>query len=236
LREGSPVLVCLWTLKAGTGCSVTAALVALQRSSAGSGVAVSEGGADGVTLIDADGDLAAVLGIAEPMGAGMADWLRAGDDAPSGALAAAAAPVTAGLRLVGPGEGTLPPVEPTDRQLAALAETDGLVVVDAGCVLRDDRLAAFGRRVAATATRSILVTRPCYLALRRIGDAPIVPSGVILLAESGRSLGRRDVEAAVGAPVVASLAVDASIARAVDAGLLAARVPRGAARSLSAVA
>jgi hypothetical protein len=34
------------------------------------------------------------------------------------------------------------------------------------------------------------------------------------------------VEAAVGAPVVATLTLDPAVARAIDAGLLAARLPR----------
>jgi hypothetical protein len=36
----------------------------------------------------------------------------------------------------------------------------------------------------------------------------------------------RDVESALDAPVVATLALDPAVARAVDAGLLAARIPR----------
>jgi hypothetical protein len=90
--------------------------------------------------------------------------------------------------------------------------------------------------VAAGATRSVLVTRPCYLALRRALAAPIRPSEVVLLTEPGRSLTRRDVEDALGAPVVAEVAVDPQVARAVDAGLLATRLPRGLAKELARAA
>jgi hypothetical protein len=218
------VLICLWTLKAGSGCSVTAALAGLQRATHSS-----------VTLVDPHGDLAAVLGVAHPTGPGVRDWIDAGDDAPPQALAGVATSVAPGLQLVGPGTADLTRAELTEMQLAALEAADDTVLVDAGCVTRDDRLGALARRLAAGATRSILVTRPCYLALRRIADAPVIPSGVVLLAEPGRALRRGDVEQAVGAPVVASIAVDPAIARAVDAGLLASRPPRGAGRALAGV-
>jgi hypothetical protein len=59
---------------------------------------------------------------------------------------------------------------------------------------------------------------------------------VVLLAEPGRALTRADVEDCVGAPVVAEVAVDPQVARAVDAGLLATRLPRALARELSRAA
>jgi hypothetical protein len=55
---------------------------------------------------------------------------------------------------------------------------------------------------------------------------------VILVDEPGRSLGQRDVEHAIGAPVEAVVSVDPSVARAVDAGLLASRLPRLMTRAL----
>jgi hypothetical protein len=62
------------------------------------------------------------------------------------------------------------------------------------------------------------------------------PSEIVLLTEPGRALGRGDVERAVGAPVVAEVAVDPQVARAVDAGLLTSRLPRGLARELARAA
>ena len=55
---------------------------------------------------------------------------------------------------------------------------------------------------------------------------------MVLLTEPGRSLTRVDVEDCVGAPVVAEVSVDPAVARAVDAGLLASRLPRGLAKEL----
>jgi hypothetical protein len=82
----------------------------------------------------------------------------------------------------------------------------------------------------------VLVTRPCYLSLRRAVREPTRPSGVVLVDEPGRSLRRHDVEHALGAPVDAVVAVDPAIARAVDAGLLATRLPRSLGRDLRGVA
>ena len=48
----------------------------------------------------------------------------------------------------------------------------------------------------------------------------------MLVAEPGRALGAADVARAVGVPVIATVSLDPAVARAVDAGLLAARLPR----------
>jgi hypothetical protein len=58
---------------------------------------------------------------------------------------------------------------------------------------------------------------------------------VVLVTEPGRALVRGDVENVVGAPVRAEVAVDPAIARAVDAGMLAARMPRLLERALRGV-
>ena len=83
---------------------------------------------------------------------------------------------------------------------------------------------------------SLLVLRPCYLALRRALAAPIRPSAVVLVNEPGRALTRRDIEDVLGVPVRAEVDFDPSIARAVDAGLLAGRVPRALERALKEAA
>ena len=85
--------------------------------------------------------------------------------------------------------------------------------------------------------RNLLVTRYCYLALRRTvamcGPGDI--DGIIAIVEPGRALNGRDAARAIGAPIVAELPYDPSIARAVDAGLLAARTPRSAAIPLALI-
>ena len=79
---------------------------------------------------------------------------------------------------------------------------------------------------SATSGAALLVTRACYLALRRAVATPWRPDGVVLVAEPGRALHGPDIERAVGVPVVATISHDPAVARAVDAGLLAARLPR----------
>ena len=86
--------------------------------------------------------------------------------------------------------------------------------------------------LAGAGVESLLVTRGCYLSLRRLLAVPLRPSGVVLVSEPGRALGRRDVEDVVGVSVVAEVAVESGVARAVDAGLLSARLPRGLERAL----
>jgi len=222
------VLVSLWSLKGGSGCSVSAALLALQRSRHDPG---------GVVLVDLGRDQPRVLGCAEPMGPGASDWFNLGPSGPPDGVARLAVEVAPGLGLVWRGKQDWSDDDrDVDTLLGPLAEHPGHVIVDAGCVMDDSPRARVARLFAAYSTRSILVTRACYLSLSRAAAAPVSPSAVLLLRERDRSLTSADVEAAVRAPVVAELDVDPGIARAVDAGLLLARPPRGLGRTLDAVA
>ncbi len=111
----------------------------------------------------------------------------------------------------------------------ALTDAGREVVVDAGRW-------PVAPELLGAADRSLLVVRPCYLALRRAAAVPVRPTGVVLVTEEGRALGRRDVEQVLGVPVVAEVPVVPAIARAVDAGLLAGRVPVALATSLRSAA
>ncbi|MEO7573313.1 MAG: hypothetical protein ABIX10_12850 [Acidimicrobiales bacterium] len=215
------MLVACWSSKGGAGTTVVAATLALLLARR------SERGA---LLVDLAGDVPAALGLAEVDGPGVAGWLAAGVDVPPDALARLEAPARAGLALLGRGPGPLDPSR-GDVLTALLAADARPVVVDCGT---DPRGVALD--LAAGATRSILVTRPCFMSLRRALALPLRPSEVVLLTEPGRSLTRRDVEDCLGAPVSAEVAVDPQVARAVDAGLLATRLPRGLAKELGRVA
>lgn len=74
---------------------------------------------------------------------------------------------------------------------------------------------------------SILVSRSCFLGLRRIARSPWQPSGIILLRESGRALTVSDVSDLARCPVIAQLEPDIRVGRAIDAGLLASALPEG---------
>jgi hypothetical protein len=81
---------------------------------------------------------------------------------------------------------------------------------------------------------NVMVTKACYLSLRRllkITRAPEHPDvldnfdGFVLVEEPGRALNVTDVESVTGMDHLGTVHYDSSIARTVDAGLLAVREP-----------
>ena len=215
------MLVACWSSKGGAGTTVVAATLAMlaaRRATAGA------------LVVDLAGDVPAALGLPEPTGPGVAGWLDAGVHVPPDALGRLEEPAGSGLALLPRGHGELDGSR-ADVLTTLLAGDPRSVVVDCGTDPRGVALT-----VAAGATRSILVTRPCFLSLRRALTVPLRPSEVVLLTEPGRSLTRADVEDCIGARVVAEVAVDPLVARAVDAGLLATRIPRALARELGRAA
>jgi len=193
-------------------------------------------------LVDLAGDLPAVLGLPEPSGPGITDWLAAGSDVPADGLARIEMDAAPGLAIIPRGTGSLAAPDRAEVLAEVLGGERRHVIVDCGRLdaaatpsgssTTRDEAAEVVRVLVSSASQSLLVTRSCYLALRRYLRLPIRPSGVVLLTEPGRSLSALDVEEVCEAPVVAEVAVDASIARAVDSGLLSQRVPRGLARAL----
>lgn len=217
------MLIACWSAKGGNGTTVVAVALALMLAER-----------SGATLVDLAGDVPAVLGLPEPSGPGVLDWCDSG--ASADALARLAAPAGRGLQVVaagtgrdeGRGESGRDGPSDLDGALATLASPDRSVIVDCGTVGRT----GLGLSVAAGAALSLLVTRPCYLSLRRALAAPIRPSAAVVVAEPGRSLGPGDVSEVLGVPVTAVVPFDPAVARAVDSGLLATRVPRGLRRAL----
>ena len=219
------MLLACWSPKGGSGTTVIACGLAA--------VLARSGRRAGALLVDLSGDASAVLGVPEPTGPGLAEWLAAGADVGAASLARLEVAAGAGLGLLAWKAGPSPaPPGPgrAETLLDALSTEPRAVVADCG-----SGAAGAGLVLAAGAQESLLVLRPCYLALRRALAAPVRPSGVVLVVEAGRSLGRRDVEEVLGVPVVAEVAVDDGVARAVDAGLLARRVPRSLERALRPV-
>ena len=229
--------VACWSVKGGSGTSVVAALAARRWA------AVTDAGA---LLVDLCGDAAGLLGVPEPATPGVADWLNVGDEVQIDALRRLEREVATGLFLLHRGSGPLARTDRADVMARELASEHRVAVVDGGCLWRPGGEEAGGtaagatpddidvrRRIVAGAERSWLVTRACFLSLRRAARAPLQPSGVVLLVEPGRPLTAGDVEDVVGAPVVLRLDVDPSVARAVDAGLLATRVPAALDRALA---
>ena len=123
------------------------------------------------------------------------------------------------LGIPAPGPGQAVDVAP-GLTLADHRDPEGTNVVDAGTDCFSDH-----------SGRILLIIRNDYLSLRRALAAQLPATGLILVSEPNRALGRRDAEDVLAIPVVAELNVDPSIARATDAGLLArVRPPLGLAR------
>lgn len=228
-----------WSLKGGAGTTVVAAGLAL---------ALHRRGGRPVLLVDLAGDQPALLGLSEPAGPGVAEWLAAGPSVPPDALARLEETVLPGLALLHRGLGPLSPsggsllgqvLASSGRDVVVDCGTLGPSVADPGAVgvaggaVGSESVPA---QVAAEASRSLLVTRSCYLAVRRLARSPLCPSGVVVVRDPGRVLDDADIARHAGAPLVASVAVDPAVARAVDSGLLVSRVPRGFAEVMRAVA
>jgi CobQ/CobB/MinD/ParA nucleotide binding domain len=217
------VFAACWSAKGGSGTTVVAASLALV-------LARANGGA---LLVDLAGDAPAVLGLVEPTGPGLGDWLAAGSGVPPDGLSRLEVRVVDGLDLLPRGAGDIGPPARVEVLAGLLASDARSVVVD--CGTRPSGHGRFGEGVGAlvaAASDSFLVTRACYLSLRRLVAGPARPTGVVLVTEAGRSLGRADVEDVVGVPVIAEVPVEPAVARAVDAGLLATRLPRALERAL----
>jgi MinD-like ATPase involved in chromosome partitioning or flagellar assembly len=219
------MVIACWSAKGGSGTTVVA--VSLARMSA-------DARASGALLIDLAGDAPAALGVPEPDGPGIAEWLRAGDDVPADGLARIEHDVGNGLGLVCRGVGWLADPARAEVLAAVLAADRRTVIIDCGRVgpPTSAESAEVTRVLAATAMHSLLVVRPCYLALRRAVAMSFRPSGVVVVNEQGRALEPDDIEEILQVPVVAVVQHDPSIGRAVDAGLLGARVPTALAKAL----
>ena len=217
------MLIACWSPKGGSGTTVVSCGLALVLARTAP-----------VAVADLAGDVPAALGVAEPPAPGLLDWLAADDDVPADALSRLEVEVRPGLTLLARGSAPSSSSTGTPRAEAlaeALRSHRQVVVVDCGRARSPETLA-----LAGCADESLLVLRPCYLALRRALEAPIRPSGVIMVSEVGRALDRHDIEDVLGVPVRAQVPVDPAVARAVDAGLLARRPPRALRVALEALA
>jgi len=214
------VLVCFWSPKGGSGVSVV---------TAAAGLLVARNG--GARIADLTGDQPAVLGLAREPAPGVLDWLAAGGDAPPEALDRLAAEISPGLTLLPAGDTPPSPFDPDSGAALAAALLDSGVPTfcDAG------RLEyPWSQAFAEIADANVAVVRGCYLALRRAVGHPALAftTGVVLVDEHGRSLRGRDVEDVLGVPVLATVEARATTARAVDAGVLATRMPDALGRPL----
>jgi Cellulose biosynthesis protein BcsQ len=230
------MFVVCWSVKGGSGTSVVAASLGL--------LAARRDGA-GALIVDLAGDMPDVLAVAHSPGQGVHDWLRADSDIGPEALDRLTVRVTDRLDLLPAGTGwgydtvgsasaPAPPAStdstPRWARLAGwLATQQRAIIVDCHGVPPP--------ALSSRATISLLVIRQCYLATAKAARIPMPPStALVLVTEPGRALRRRDIEAALGVPVIAEIPLDPAIARAIDAGLLGVRLPGTISRPLAQVA
>ncbi len=206
-----------WATKGGSGTTVFASALALASAQAGA-----------VVLVDLAGDLPAALGINEPPSPGINDWICT-PTADAASLAALALSVSDSLRVIPRGRTTAERGNPRWADAArALGALPDIVIIDGGAQPPPPPL-------FEAAEHRLLATQACYLSLRRVSLSDSKPTGVMLFRQPGRVLRPADIERAVLAPVVCELDYDPTVARAVDAGLLAARLPRSLAAAARSV-
>lgn len=167
-------------------------------------------------LIDLCGDVPATLGMAEPTRPGINDWLAEHNSSDAASMVLLGEPVVDGLVVVHRGSKFVDG-QPRWRQLAdALSNLPHTVIIDAGNGF-------IPADIAQSVSAVTMVTKPCYLSLRRATTMPR-PHNVVVVREEGRALTTADVGNVLNVPVIAEVPHSAAIARAVDAGLLPARV------------
>ncbi|HET8931182.1 MAG TPA: hypothetical protein VFN21_11035 [Acidimicrobiales bacterium] len=237
------VITC-WSVKGGSGTTVVAACLG----------AVAARVAERMTLlVDLAGDGPAALGVDQLTNVGVAEWLAEArtvvapgvgswtsigigpnaENSGQGDLDTLESRVDDRLSVLARGGGPVDQLPAVSGELLAqrLREDGRLVVIDAG-TRPPEATSGATERVIAHSDRSLLVIRPCYLALRHVTRSDRRIDGVVLVTEPGRSLGAADVASVAGAPVVAQVPFEPQVARVVDAGLLCSRVPRSVERAL----
>ncbi|MDP9388603.1 MAG: hypothetical protein M3Q48_12005, partial [Actinomycetota bacterium] len=112
------MLVACWSVKGGSGTTVVAAAL---------GLLLARAAPAGAVLVDLGGDVPAALGVREPVGPGVAEWLEAGPTVGADALGRLEVEVAPGLRLVPRGTGPL--AEAGAPRLAAALVGERHVVV-----------------------------------------------------------------------------------------------------------
>ena len=219
------MLLALWSPKGGSGTSVLAAACCLV-------IARDPASTAGARLADLAGDQPAIFGLGADPELGLVDWLAAGPEAPIEAIDRLTVEVAPGVALLprGGAARVLAPVPAAEAGAAlAVALGDSSVPTIADCGSATDPAT---RAITEVADVSVVVVRGCYLALRRAVRAPALArtTGAVLVEEPGRSLTAHEVADVLDVPVLARVPVRGGIARAVDAGVLAARLPDPLAR------
>ncbi|MEM7337924.1 MAG: hypothetical protein AAF467_04690 [Actinomycetota bacterium] len=218
----SPLSV-LWSVAGG--CGVTTVVVA---------AAAGASPAEPVLIVDVDGAVAPVLGVARaPLG--LYDWLAA--ERPPADAFARLVEIHGAVALLGPGLRALGADREVDQWapgrldelVRSLRRNGRRVLVDAGSQPWRHPLA---RALVDHADASYLVTRLGRPEFDVVTEPSVSESvaahvdGVIAIVEPGRVLTARDLGRVVGTTTTLSVPWDPAVAAAVDAGSLTRRCPR----------
>ncbi len=201
------MLVSFWSPKGGVGTSVFTAACALVLAR------TTE-----VRLADFGGDQPAVLGLASEPAPGLGEWLDAGAATPADALDRLAVDTGRGLSLLPLGRRS--PRTATPEAGAALgvvlAQDERVTIADVATADSESL-----RAIVEVSDVSIVVTRDCYLALRRAARAPLVQraAGVVVGQEGARGLHHRVVTDVLQLPLLDVVPWHAHVARALDSGV-----------------
>lgn len=175
-------------------------------------------------LIDLCGDIPATIGMPEPTSTGINEWLSEKSITDAESLVHSATSLTDHLSVLHRGSQFVEGSPRWDEFSAAIRALPYNVIVDAGTTYVPDF-------VRASFSAVPLVTRACYLSLRRATQLPR-PTHVVVIKEEARALTVSDVSNVLGVPVMAEIPYEPAISRAVDAGLLASRYEQLFARHL----
>ena len=200
--------------KGGNCTTVTAAAYALHAAHSGTPT----------LLIDLCGDVPAVIGMPDPTSIGINEWLSEKSIANAESLVQSGTSLTDQLTVIHRGSHTVEGSPRWNEFAAAIRDLPYNVIVDAGTTYVPDF-------VRASFSAVPLVTRACYLSLRRATQLPR-PTHVVVIKEEARALTVTDVSNVLGVPVMAEIPYESAISRAVDAGLLSARSEQLFARHL----
>lgn len=217
----------VWSAKGGSGTTVTSICLA------GS---VAQRSTNGVLLVDLAGDGPMACGRPTPRW-GVTDWLATPDGSSSALSRLEIEMSTFSMLAAGSSEGWSG--GRVDDLVAALAADRRHIVVDGGVIgtrQESSSLDLLKHRLLAEAGRSVLVTRACYLGLRRAANVAQRIDVVVLVREAGRELDRGDIARSLSVDHVVEVDYDPMLSRLVDSGRLVDRSHRVIDRALRKVA
>lgn len=191
--------------KGGNCTTITTAAYALISANRGTNT----------VLFDLCGDVPAAIGMAEPSSPGINDWLSEFSEGDAESLVKMGTPLMNGLVVVHRGSRFVEGQPRWEELAEAIHALPHNVVIDAGTTFVPEEV----RKAMDSVT---MVTRACYLSLRRATHLP-KPHNVIVIREEARALTINDVSNVLGVPRLAEIPYNPAISRAVDAGLLPSR-------------